>query len=189
MREIEYPFKEDVVRALRVGELVRLAGRVFTARDRLHCYLFEGGKCPVDLTDGAIYHCGPIVTQNEGRWSVRSAGPTTSMRQEPYMAKVIRDHHVRVIVGKGGMGEGTRRACKAAGCVYVQTVGGAGALEAGRIESVESVHFLKEFGTTEALWTFIVRGLEGVVTMDAMGRSLHKRVAAASRRALAEVLE
>ena len=186
--ELEYPFTREKVEALRAGQRVRLSGRVFTGRDRLHRHLHDGGPCPVDLQDGAIYHCGPVVLRENGQWVVKAAGPTTSLREEPYMPSVIARHRVRVIIGKGGMGEGTRQACREQGCVYLHAVGGAAAVLAAAIEAVEDVHFLPEFGATEALWVLRVRGLEAVVTIDARGRSLHRRVVTASRRALASLL-
>lgn len=187
-KELKYPFEEATVRALRVGDMVRVSGRIFTGRDRLHRYLFDGGKCPVDLRDGAVYHCGPVALRSEGRWRIRAAGPTTSMRQDLYMPAIIERHHVRVVIGKGGMGEGTRKACAEFGCVYLQAVGGAAAVLADAIREVEDVHLLKEFGMAEALWVLAVEGMDAVVTMDARGGSLHKRVKAASRRALRGVL-
>lgn len=187
-KEIEYPFTAAGIRDLKFGQTVSLSGRIFTGRDRLHKHLSEGGKLPVDLKDSAIYHCAPIVQHKEGVWVVRAAGPTTSMRFEPYMAGIIEQHHVRVVIGKGGMGEATRKACIKCGCVYLQAVGGAAALLAESIEQVVGVHFLKEFGAAEALWELVVKNLEAVVTIDARGRSLHKRIKAASKKALKKIL-
>ena len=90
MRNIEYPFTLAKIRELEVGDTVNLSGRIFTGRDRLHKHLFESGKCPVDLKDGAIYHCGPVIVRQEGVWVVRAAGPTTSMRRRDR-----RDSHLR----------------------------------------------------------------------------------------------
>ncbi|NQT91276.1 MAG: fumarate hydratase C-terminal domain-containing protein [Lentisphaerae bacterium] len=184
---IEYPFTESKVRALRVGEHVHLRGVVYTGRDRLHRRLFDGGSSPVDLKDAAIFHSGPVAMRKEGTWVIRAAGPTTSMRLEPYMPAIIERFGVRVIVGKGGMGEGTRLACVRHGCVYVQAVGGAASVLASRISEVPNVHFLKEFGMSEALWELVVEELQGVVTIDSRGRSLHKRVRQSSRRALRDL--
>ena len=188
IKEIEYPFTGSKVRDLKVGQMVSLSGRIFTGRDRLHKHLYDGGESPVDFRDGAIYHCGPVVMRSEGSWKIIAAGPTTSIREESYMAKIIRKHHVRVIIGKGGMGEATRKACAQYGCVYLQAVGGAAALLAGAVERVSNVYFLKEFGMAEALWELDVKGLNAVVTMDAKGKSLHKRVKAVSKKALSDLL-
>lgn len=184
MKQIEYPFTEEKIRVLRVGDKVSLGGRVFTGRDRLHHLLASGGACPVSMQDGAMYHCGPVVMREGGAWVVRAAGPTTSMREEPYMAGLIESLGLRVIVGKGGMGEATRVACREHGCVYLQTVGGAAALLAKCIARVDNVYFLAEFGSTEAMWELALRDLVTVVTMDTRGRSLHRTMERRTRKVL-----
>ncbi len=189
MSELNYPFSEAVVRGLRVGEIVHVSGRIFTGRDRLHKYLAEGGACPVSLSDGAIYHCGPVVVREaDGGWRVVAAGPTTSQREEPYMADVIADHGVRLIIGKGGMGPRTQQACAAHGCVYLQAVGGAAALLAQRVRRVAGVCFLDEFGPAEALWQFDVESFEAVVGIDTRGGNLYTEVEARAWRRFSEVL-
>jgi fumarate hydratase class I len=185
MTDLRFPFSETAVRALRAGDAVRVSGRVCTGRDRLHKHLAEGGACPADLRDGAIFHCGPVVVQSpEGAWRVVAAGPTTSAREDPYMAGIIERFGVRVIIGKGGMGAATREACARFGCVYLQAAGGAAALIARRVARVAGVRFLDEFGATEALWELEVDALEAVVGIDAHGRSLYVEVLAASADAL-----
>lgn len=188
-QDIQHPFGAARIRKLRAGDMVSVSGRIYTGRDRLHRYLADGGACPVDLRDGALFHCGPIVVQKDGKWIVKSAGPTTSSRQDPYMAAVIEKYQVRVIIGKGGMGEQVRQACIKHGCVYLQTVGGAGALLASCIKEVASVHFLKEFGAAEAMWELEAVGLPAIVAMDAGGRSIYKRIALTSRSALGELAD
>ncbi len=185
MKQLRYPFSEEAVRGLCVGEVVQVFGRVFTGRDRLHKYLAEGGTCPVSLRDGALFHCGPVVVPEGPGWRVVAAGPTTSMREEPYMADIIARHGVRLIIGKGGMGAATRAACAEFGCAYLQAVGGAAALLAQRVRRVEGVSLLEEFGAAEALWQFDVEGFEAVVGMDACGGDLFGEV----RRSSAEVLK
>ena len=175
-KQIQYPFSEETVRGLRAGEIVQVSGRIFTGRDRLHKHLAEGGACPVSLRDGAIYHCGPVVVPQGGGWRVVAAGPTTSVREEPYMAKIIAEHGVRVIIGKGGMGAATREACARCGCVYLQAVGGAASLLAQRILRVDGVFFREQFGPAEALWQLEVEGFEAVVGVDAHGRDLFDEV-------------
>jgi tartrate/fumarate subfamily iron-sulfur-dependent hydro-lyase beta chain len=184
MKKLAYPFTASKIRQLKAGDKVDISGRVFTGRDRLHKYLYEGGRSPVELKDGAIYHCGPVVLRKEGNWHVCAAGPTTSVRQELYMPRIIEQNHVRMIIGKGGMGEATMKACVKHGCVYMQVVGGAASLLAQNIEKVEGVHFIKEFGDADAMWELLVKGFKAVVTMDAYGRNLHKKVRARSKRAL-----
>jgi fumarate hydratase class I len=184
MKQISYPFSEQAVRALCAGEVVQVCGRLFTGRDRLHKFLAEGGESPVSLRDGALYHCGPVVVPHDGGWRVVAAGPTTSVREEPYMAEVIARHGVRLIIGKGGMGASTQAACVRYGCIYLQAVGGAAALLAQRIRRVEGVHFLEAFGATEALWQLEVESFEAVVGMDTHGRNLFAEVRDASGAAL-----
>jgi fumarate hydratase class I len=184
MKHLEYPFTASKIRELRAGDKVSLTGRVLTGRDRLHKHLWEGGKCPVDLKDGAIYHCGPVVLRKEGAWVMCAAGPTTSMRDDIYMPGIIEQYRVRIIIGKGGMGDSTMKACMKYGCVYLQVVGGSAALLAENVEKVEGVHFLKEFGAADAMWEIVVKDFKAVVTMDAYGGNLHKKIRARSKRAL-----
>jgi len=188
-KHLTYPFSEPAVRGLRAGERVCVSGRVFTGRDRLHKHLAEGGAAPVSLRDGAMYHCGPVVIPNEGGWRVLAAGPTTSMREEPYMAAVIATQGVRVIIGKGGMGAKTAEACREYGCVYLQTVGGTAALLAQRLRRVEGVHFLSDFGAAEALWVFEADGLEAVVGIDTEGTNLFDDIREQSKARLAGLMK
>ena len=187
--ELCAPFREDAVRALRAGDRVRVGGTVYTGRDRLHKRLGEGGSSPVDLRDGALFHCGPVVLRDDAApggagWRVVAAGPTTSIREEPYMAEIIRRHGVRLVIGKGGMGARTLEALRECGCAYLQAVGGAAALTARRIASVDGVFFLDDFGPTEAMWQLRLDGLEAIVGMDAHGESLFDAVRTSSREAL-----
>lgn len=186
---LKYPFLEKDVRRLKVGDHVRLYGCVFTARDRFHKYVADGNESPVPLENGAIYHCGPVVIRTEGNWQIKAAGPTTSTREEPYMSDIIRKHSLRVIIGKGGMGEKTRKACRDYGCVYLHSVGGAAGVAAASIKFVKSVHMLNEFGSAEAVWEFIMDGFETVVTMDTRGGSLHKRIKTKSKCELETIMK
>ena len=185
------PFREEAVRALRAGDRVRVSGTVYTGRDRLHKRLGEGGDSPVVLRNGALFHCGPVVLRDPGApggagWRIVAAGPTTSIREEPYMAEILRRHGVRVVIGKGGMGAATLAALRECGAVYLQAVGGAAALTARRIAAVEGVFLLDEFGPTEAMWQLRLDGLEAIVGMDAHGTSLFDAVRESSAAALQE---
>lgn len=188
MTSLTYPFTESAIRTLSVGDAVSLNGLIYTGRDRLHKFLFDGGESPVDLHDGAIYHCGPVMAKTGRGWRVVAAGPTTSLREEPYMARIIERCGVRVIIGKGGMGRATAEACQRLGCVYVQVVGGAAVLLGQRVTAVRGVHFMDDFGAAEAMWALDVEHIEGVVAMDAQGRSLYDEVATASRMQLTRLL-
>ncbi|MFO7870050.1 MAG: FumA C-terminus/TtdB family hydratase beta subunit [Kiritimatiellia bacterium] len=185
---IGHPFTAAAVKELRLGDMVSLSGRVYTARDNVCRYLYDHAKAPADLRDGALYHCGPIVDGKDNLWKVASAGPTTSMRVEKYTPRIIEQHHVRVLIGKGGMGQSTRKACAKHACVYLQAVGGAASVLAESIINVAGVHFLTEFGSAEAMWTFEMSNFVGVVSIDTAGRSLHDRVRRSSKRELRKLI-
>ena len=191
MTKLTFPFSEQQVRALKVGDEVLITGTVFTGRDAVHKFLHEGGALPpeVKLRDGIIYHCGPVMMkQDDGSWKCTAAGPTTSIREEPYQWQVIRDHGIRGVIGKGGMGDLTLAACKEYGCVYLHAIGGAAQVLAECVKKVRNVYMMKEFGAPEAIWELEIEDFPAVVTIDAHGNSLHKDVLAASRAALAERL-
>ena len=141
------------------------------------------------LAEAVIYHCGPVVAHHEdGHWSFVSAGPTTSIREEPYQADVIETYTVRGIIGKGGMGKKTSDALGKVGACYLHATGGAGALLAERVKRVVDVKMLEEFGSPEAFWVIEVEDFPLVVTMDSHGGSLHEVVAAASQARAKELM-
>jgi fumarate hydratase class I len=166
------PVSEADVRALHVGDVVLLSGTVHTGRDAVHAYLMKHDP-PVDLHGAALYHCGPVVRKEGDTWRVTAAGPTTSIREEPYQADVIGRYGVRVVMGKGGMGSKTLAALKEHGAVYLNAIGGAAQFYARTIQRVDGVSLL-EFGTPEAMWHLTVRDMPAIVTMDAHGQSLHR---------------
>jgi fumarate hydratase, class I len=177
------PFTEEQVRALTVGDVVLVSGRVYTGRDAVHAHLMNH-EPPVDLNGSVLYHCGPVVAKKDDRWIVTAAGPTTSIREEPYQADIIRRCRVRAVIGKGGMGAKTLGALQEAGAVYLNAIGGAAQFYARTIDRVEGVS-LMEFGTPEAMWHLHVTNFPAIVTMDAHGNSLHKDVELESARELA----
>jgi len=138
----------------------------------------------VDLRGGVIYHCGPVVAKEGDGWRVTAAGPTTSIREEPYQADVIARNGVRVVIGKGGMGAKTLAGLQKSGAVYLNAIGGAAQFYARTIKSVDGVS-LMEFGTPEAMWHLTVEEFPAIVTMDAHGNSLHKDIELESAQALA----
>ena len=128
-KSLNTPISEKDVLALKLGDRVSLSGTVVTARDRAHRYLLnrpETETLPFQLTDGVIYHCGPLVRQDRTCFEVVSAGPTTSARMNPYTPKLLERYHPRAIIGKGGMDEDVLAALKQFGAVYLSAVGGAG---------------------------------------------------------------
>ena len=188
---LKAPFTEAAIRALKVGDEVEITGMLFTGRDAVHKYLHEGGALPpgVELRGGILYHCGPVVLKDaEGVWKVVAAGPTTSIREEPYQGQIIREFGLRGVIGKGGMGERTLAACKESGCVYLHAVGGAAQVLAERIVRVRGVHLMEKFGSPEAIWELEVDRFPAVVTMDSHGGSLHREVFESSQAELAKRL-
>lgn len=180
---LQTPLDEALVRSLRIGDQVLLSGRIHTARDAAHKYLASEGTSPaalpagLELQGGVLYHCGPVMVRDDGgSWRVTAAGPTTSAREEPYQGEVLRRYGVRAIIGKGGMGDATRRALAECGAVYLSAVGGAAQVLAASVQRVEDVYFLEEFGSPEAMWSLFVHDFPAVVTMDSTGESLHDRV-------------
>jgi len=181
------PLGDADVRRLKAGDMVLLSGTLYTGRDEVHKYLCKGGDLPI-LKDGVIYHCGPVVLEDKGAYRVIAAGPTTSIREEPYQADIIQRYGVKAVIGKGGMGAKTLQACKDHGCVYLHAIGGAAQIYARCVERVEGVHLKEKFGSPEAVWVLRVKDFPAVVTMDAHGQSLHQEVAEASKGRLQSVL-
>ena len=192
MTNLVYPFDEKAIRALKAGDAVSITGRIYTGRDKFHKFFADGGKLPVDFRNGALYHCGPVVIRSDNRtieqseqannYSVVAAGPTTSVRENPYEPDFIAKTGVRIIIGKGGMDAKTLAAMEKHGCVYVQAVGGGGAIYADAVKKVAGVSMFKEFGAAEAVWHLDVVDFRGVVAMDAHGSSLFERVREVSER-------
>lgn len=201
MIELKTPIPEAAIRRLKVGDTVLLTGTVVTGRDAAHKYVVDtyvntAGRVPPaekalhdrlrELLNGSvIYHCGPVVRRDEaGRWHFVAAGPTTSAREEPYQADVIRYFGLRGVIGKGGMGPRTLAACREHGACYLHAIGGAATLIAKRCPEVIEVHKLQEFGSPEAFWVLRVEAFPLVVTMDSHGASIHDEVAARSKAVL-----
>ncbi|HDI01862.1 MAG TPA: fumarate hydratase [Candidatus Bathyarchaeota archaeon] len=191
--KLRTPISEEDVRRLQLGDVIYISGIMVTARDSAHRRAMEilraGGSLPVDLRGGVLYHCGPVVKKVGEEWRVVAAGPTTSIRMEPFEAEFIKLTGVRVIVGKGGMGADTTRACKEYGAVYTVFTGGCGALAANAIKHVQRVEWL-DLGVPEALWVFEVEEFGPlVVTIDAHGNNFHERISAEAERRKTQVYE
>jgi fumarate hydratase class I len=178
------PLSEEQVRALKVGDVLLLNGMMHMGRDVLHHHLMTHDS-PVSLDGGAIYHCGPVALKKDGKWFMNAAGPTTSIREEPYQGEIIKKFKVRAIIGKGGMGAKTLAAMKEVGAVYLSAIGGAAQYYTKCIEEVEGVDLL-EFGIPEAMWHVRVKDFLSIVTMDSHGSSLHADVEKASAAELAK---
>lgn len=192
MTELNIPIAEDQIMSLHAGDSVTISGIATTGRDAAHKYMVErfiNAGVPLSPEDqklyeelksiycgGAIYHCGPIVRNEKGKWTVLSAGPTTSIREEVYQDKVIAAFGLRVIIGKGGMGPRTLAACREHKAVYVHAIGGAGVTTAETMVEVVDVFKKEQFGSPEAFWKVRLLKFPGIVTMDAHGRSLHEEL-------------
>ena len=204
IHKLTVPIPDEAISALHVGDQVEVSGVIFTARDAAHKYMVEefiktGGNPPQSeealyellkekLNGGVIYHCGPVVAKEDGQWRFVAAGPTTSIREEVYQDLVIEHFNLKAVIGKGGMGPRTLAACEKYKAVYLHAVGGAGTLIAERVQEVEDVHKLDEFGVPEAFWQIRVEGFPAVVTMDSHGQSIHAEVAASSEARFKELV-
>nr|WP_157061755.1 fumarate hydratase [Alicyclobacillus ferrooxydans] len=186
---LQAPISEETIRSLKVGDVVLIKGEMHTGRDEIHKYLMHN-DAPIDLNGGIIYHCGPVMLQDDsGEWHVKAAGPTTSSREEPYQADIIEKFGLRAIIGKGGMGQKTLDGLQKSGAVYLNAIGGAAQYYARSVKKVTGVDFLDKFGVPEAMWHLEVEGFPAIVTMDANGNSLHKEVADASMVKLEDLKE
>jgi fumarate hydratase class I len=177
------PLTEEKVRSLKVGDVVLVTGEMYTGRDAVHAYLMKNPP-PVSLDGAVLYHCGPVMLQEDGKWKVKAAGPTTSIREEPY--HVIKEYGVRAVIGKGGMGPKTLAALKEYGAVYLNAIGGAAQYYARTVREVIDVNLL-DLGIPEAMWHLRVEGFPAIVTMDAHGNSLHADVEKATGQELAQL--
>jgi fumarate hydratase class I len=146
---------------------------MFTGRDAVHAHLVKNPLPEgVDLHGAVLYHCGPVMLKSGEVWTVKAAGPTTSSREEPYQADILKNFGVRVVIGKGGMGKKTLQALQEHGAVYLNAIGGAAQYYARSIDKVLGVSFL-DFGIPEAMWKLHVNDFVAIVTMDSHGSSLH----------------
>jgi len=192
-KNLTVPIPDDAIAALKVGDAVTLNGIIVTGRDAAHKFLLEHfiQRAPAAeeralydelkrlLQGGVIYHCGPVVREIAGGWEFVAAGPTTSIREEGYQADVIAHFGLKAVLGKGGMGARTLKACQEHNAVYLHAIGGAATLIAQSVKEVVGVHKL-EFGVPEAMWVIRVEDLPCVVTMDSHGGSVHADVLAVS---------
>ncbi len=204
MINLQLPLNDEVVRSLHVGDPVALSGVMLTGRDTVHKWMIDtfinhnrppqGDDLAVYeairplLHGSVIYHCGPVVAGLETQdYRFVAAGPTTSIREEPYQGQVMQHFKIQGVIGKGGMGPKTLAACQATPGVYLHAIGGAASLIAQTVRRVLAVYKL-DFGAPEAMWVIEVQDFPAVVTMDAHGSSLHAVVENASRAQLDALL-
>jgi fumarate hydratase class I len=202
--KLTMPISDDQIRELKVGDTVYLNGIMLTGRDAVHTWMIdtfiekkrspEGDDQEVYdaikplLEGGVIYHCGPVVAGlDTGDYEFVAAGPTTSIREEPYQGRVMEHFNIKGVVGKGGMGEMTLAACGEVPCVYFHAIGGAATLIAQSVKKVLGVHKM-DFGVPEAIWVLEVEDFPVVVTMDSHGTSIHAEIEEKSKIAFDKLL-
>jgi fumarate hydratase subunit beta len=178
---LKTPVPEAEIRKLRMGDQVYVTGTVITARDEAHLKALElhekGEEPPVEFEGVGIFHCGPIMRKENGEWTVVAAGPTTSARMEIFQDDFIETFRPAIIIGKGGMGDRTSKACQEYGCVYGAFTGGAALLAAKGIKKVRDVFWLDELGMPECLWVYDVEDFGPmIVTIDTHGNNMTKNV-------------
>jgi tartrate/fumarate subfamily iron-sulfur-dependent hydro-lyase beta chain len=173
------PVGEDTIKALTVGDVVYISGQVYTARDMAHIRMMrsknEGAQLPFNLRGGIIFHAGPVVKKQDGSYSLSVIGPTTSIRMEPY-SDFIGELGVKMIIGKGGMGEGTIDALKRHRMVYLQAPPGCAVFLGEKVKRIKEVHWI-ELGVPEAVWVLAVEAFGPlIVSMDSFGSSVYKDI-------------
>jgi len=205
MREISMPISDEIIRSLKVGEPAALTGVMVTGRDTAHKWLIDtfirktrppqGDDLQVyeelkKLLNGSlIYHCGPVVSGLDTKeYKFVAAGPTTSIREEPYQAEVMKHFNLKGVIGKGGMGAKTLKGCQETPGVYFHAIGGAASYIAQSVKKVLGVYKL-EFGVPEAMWVIEVKDFPVVVTMDAHGGSQHAEIDKSSKEVLERLLK
>ncbi len=168
------PITKSDISSLSVGDIIYINGTIVTGRDSVHVRTVKSGLLfPSPLEGGVIYHAGPIAKKNDdGSYSIVAAGPTTSMRMEDMESCFINKTGVRVIVGKGGMGEKTAGACAQYGAIHSVFPSGCAVTAAETIKSVKA-HYWDELTMSEMVWVLEVE-LFGplVVSIDTKGNNL-----------------
>ncbi|AEF55720.1 L(+)-tartrate dehydratase subunit beta [Marinomonas posidonica] len=168
------PISDEALADLNVGDIVYLTGHLVTCRDVAHRRLIElKQKLPVDIKNGAIFHAGPIVREKEdGSYEMVSIGPTTSMRMEKFERQFIEETGVKLIIGKGGMGEETAQGCLENKAVHAVFPGGCAVVAATKVEEIEQAEW-KDLGMPETLWVSRVREFGPlIISIDTKGRNI-----------------
>ena len=183
------PLTEAQSRALRVNDTVTLQGTLFGIRDATHIHMFDRGrKTRFDLRGHAVIHTAPNVRKTPTGYEPICVGTTTSDRMERFTAPLMREYGVRLVIGKGGLREGSLQAFKEFGGAYLAIIGGTAALETTWIEAIEDVDL--DDLHPESLWKFRVNGFGPLlVAMDSHGSSLYTEVKTAAQHRRAEALK
>lgn len=181
------PVSEAQARALRTGDTVTLNGALFGIRDATQIHMFDRGRATrFDLAGHAVIHTAPNVKkvppspEHPTGYAPVCIGTTTSARMERFTRPLMQQYGVRLIIGKGGLGQASLDAFGDLGGAYLAIIGGTAALETTWIEAIEDVDL--DDLNPESLWKFRVRGFGPLlVAMDAAGGSLYREVDATAR--------
>ena len=168
------PVSAEDLEGIKIGDIIYLNGSMTTCRDVAHRRVVEEGReIPVDVRNNAIFHAGPIIRPLENdKFEMVSVGPTTSMRMEKFEYEFTEQTGVRVIVGKGGMGPNTERACKEFGAIHCVFPAGCAVVAATEVQYIAE-HRWDELGMPETLWCCKVKEFGPlIVSIDANGRNL-----------------
>ena len=181
IKHITTPLTADTVKNLRAGDVVRITGSVYTARDAAHKRMTEalaaGQPLPFDITGQVVYYVGPSPTK-PGE-VVGSAGPTTSGRMDKYTPTLI-EKGMRGMIGKGSRSKEVIDACVKYGAVYFVAVGGAAAVISQSIKGEEMIAY-EDLGP-EAIRRYEVEDFPAIVCIDAEGNDFYKEGIAKYRK-------
>lgn len=192
--ELTTPVTEAQVRALRINDTVTLNGPLYGIRDATQIHMFDRGrKTRFDLAGHAVIHTAPNVKKVEksprypAGYAPICVGTTTSARMERFTRPLMREYGVRIIIGKGGLGQESQKAFAELGGAYLAIIGGTAALETTWIEAIEDVDL--DDLNPESLWKFRVRDFGPLlVAMDSVGASLFAQVNRVARERRAQAL-
>ena len=168
------PISAEDLKGIKIGDIIYLNGSMTTCRDVAHRRLVEEGReLPVDVRNNAIFHAGPIIRPLENdKFEMVSVGPTTSMRMEKFEKEFIEETGVRVIVGKGGMGEKTMEGCREGKAIHCVFPAGCAVVAATCVEEIEDAQW-RDLGMPETLWVCRIKEFGPlIVSIDTHGRNL-----------------
>ena len=192
--ELHPPVSEAQVRALRIDDTVTLQGTLFGIRDATLIHMFDRGRrTRFDLRGHAVIHTAPNVkpiaksVQHPAGYAPICVGTTTSDRMERFTQPLMSGYGVRIVIGKGGLRDGSLAAFQDLGGAYLAIIGGTAALETTWVERIEDVDL--DDLNPESLWQFRVRDFGPLlVAMDSHGGSLYDAVRRDAQARRAEVL-
>ena len=171
------PISAEDLADIKAGDIIYLNGSMTTCRDVAHRRLVEEGReLPVDVRNNAIFHAVPIIRPLENdKFEMVSVGPTTSMRMEKFEYEFVQKSGVRVIVGKGGMGPNTERACKEFGAIHCVFPAGNAVVAATEVEEIVAAEW-RDLGMPETLWNCRVKEFGPlIVSIDTKGNNLFEK--------------